>query len=269
MRLVPHPNSDGYRVFMEPHEYTTMVECASRDRAEIAFRLGAECSLRKKEVLEVTLNKIQKSRSPGVEVSFVRVWGKETRKENSKKPRKPWVPNSLREEIERYSERKNIRPSSPLYPKSKGTLQNDIVDARERAADKTGDDDFLEVTFHDFRRYFATNLFYREGVNIEFIAALGGWEDPDYMQEEYLDPYFDDVIERHLAKRGVLDIETDHQSDFEKVLEKISELGDRIDTLERTVATDIGESGSEEVESESEEVGSEERNNDHTLKKFL
>jgi len=66
MRLVPHSNSNGYQVFMEPHECDTMVECASRDRAEIAFRLGAECSLRKKEVLDVTLDKIQKSRSPGV-----------------------------------------------------------------------------------------------------------------------------------------------------------------------------------------------------------
>ncbi|WP_246286438.1 site-specific integrase [Natronomonas gomsonensis] len=262
MRLVPHSNSDGYRVFMEPHEYETMLECASRDRAEIAFRLGGECSLRKKEVLEVTLDKIQKSRSPDVEIFFMRVWGKETRKENSKKPRKPWVPISLLEELERYSKRKNIRPSSPLYPKSKGTLQNDIVDARERAADKTGDDDFLEVTFHDFRRYFATNLFYRERVKIEFIAALGGWEDPDYMKEEYLDPYFDDVIERHLAQKGVLDIETDHQSDFEKVLSKMDQLGDRIDTLERIIAEDT-----EEQESEEPETG--ESDDHHSFDEFL
>lgn len=262
MRLVPHSNSNGYRVFMEPHEYDTMVECASRDRAEIAFRLGGECSLRRKEVLEVTLDKIQKSRSPDVGISFMRVWGKETRKENSKKPRKPWVPNSLIEELERYSKRKNIRSSSPLYPKSKGTLQNDIVDARERAANKTGDEDFLKVTFHDFRRYFATNLFYREGVNIEFIAALGGWEDPDYMKEEYLDPYFDDVIERHLAQKGVLDIETDHQSDFEKVLSKMNELGNRIDTIERTVTTDAGDLKSEEPETE-------ESDENHSFDEFL
>jgi integrase len=192
----------------------------------------------------------------------MRVWGKETRKENSKKPRKPWVPNSLIEELERYSKRKSIRPSSPLYPKSKGTLQNDIVDARERAAEKTGDDDFLEVTFHDFRRYFATNLFYREGVNIEFIAALGGWEDPDYMKEEYLDPYFDDVIERHLAQKGVLDIETDHQSDFEKVLGKMSDLGNRIDSLEQTLAAD--DEGSESKEPEFKES-----DDDHSLEEFL
>ncbi len=262
MRLVPHSNSDGYRVFMEPHEYETIVECTSRDRAEVAFRLGGECSLRKKEVLEVTLNKIRKSRSPDVEIFFMRVWGKETRKENSKKPRKPWVPNSLLEDLERYSKRKNIRPSSPLYPNSKGTLQNDIVDARERAADKTGDDDFLEVTFHDFRRYFATNLFYREGVNIEFIAALGGWEDPDYMKEEYLDPYFDDVIERHLAQNGVLDIETDHQSDFEKVLNKMDQLGARIDTLEQIITVDSEELGSKEPETK-------ESDEDYSLAEFL
>ncbi|MFB6185244.1 MAG: site-specific integrase, partial [Halobacteriaceae archaeon] len=158
MRLAPHSDEDGYRAFMEPHEYETMIECASRDRAEIAFRLGGECSLRRKEILEVTLNMIQKSPSPGVDISFVRIWGKETRKEESKKPRKPWVPKSLLAKLERYCERKNIKPSSPMYPKTKSTLQNDIVDARERAADKTGNDDFLEVTCHDFRRYFATNL---------------------------------------------------------------------------------------------------------------
>lgn len=262
MRLVPHSNSDGYRVFMEPHEYETILESASRDRAEIAFRLGAECSLKKKEVLEVTLNKIQKSRSPGVEIFFMRVWGKETQKENSKKPRKPWIPNSLLRKLERYSKRKNIKPSSPLYPNSTGTLQNDIVDARERAADKTGDDDFLKVTFHDFRRYFATNLFYREGINIEFIAALGGWEDPDYMKEEYLDPYFDDVIQQHLAQKGVLDIKTNHQSDFEKVLNKMEKLENRIDALDRTLAADA-----EETESLSPET--EDRDEDHALDEFL
>jgi hypothetical protein len=77
MRLVPHSDSDGYRVFMEPHEYETMVECASRDRAEIAFRFGGECSLRKTEAVEVTSNRIQKSRSPDVDIFFMRVWGKE------------------------------------------------------------------------------------------------------------------------------------------------------------------------------------------------
>ncbi|EMA29059.1 hypothetical protein C444_16883 [Haloarcula japonica DSM 6131] len=137
-----------------------------------------------------------------------------------------------------------------------------MVDARELAANKTGDDDFLEVTFHDFRRYFATNLFYRKGINIEFIAALGGWEDPDYMKEEYLDPYFDDVIERHLAQKGVLDIETDHQSDFEKVLSKMNELENRIDTLDRTLAADTIEVGSEELETE-------ESDGDHSLEEFL
>lgn len=262
MRLVPHSNSDNYRVFLEPHEYETMIESAPRDRAEIAFQLGGECSLRKSEVLVVTPETIQKSRSPGVDIYFMRVWGKETRKENSKKPRKPWVPNSLLKEIERYSERKNIRPSAPLYPRSSGTLQNDVEDARKRAAEKTGDDDFLKVTFHDFRRYFATNLFYREGVNIEFIAALGGWEDPDYMKEEYLDPYFDDVIEQHLAKQGMLDIETNHQSDFERVLNKMNQLGNRIDALEGTVGADTGES-------ESKEPKTEESDEDHSLEKFL
>lgn len=252
MRLVPHSNSDGYRCFLEPHEYETIVECASRDRAKVAIKLGA-CSLRKSEVTEVTLSKIQKSRSPGVEIYFLRIWGKETRKKNSKKPRKPWIPNSLLNELERYSERKNISRSSPLYQKSKGTLQNDFVDARQRAADKTGDKDFLKVTFHDLRRYFATNLFYRKNVDIEYIAALGGWEDPKYMQEEYLDPYFDDVIQRHLAEKGVLDIETDYQSDYEKLLSRLDQIGNRISTLERLISADTEEQESEEPETEESE----------------
>ncbi|MCQ4334367.1 site-specific integrase [Natronomonas sp. F2-12] len=235
MRLVPHADDDGYRVFMEPHEYQKFLECTPRDRAEIACRLGGESSLRKKEVRDATSGGIYKSESPGVNIYFMRVWGKETRKEESKKPRKPWVPRSLVQEIDRYCERKNIRPSEPLYPWSSSTLQNDIEDTRERAAQKTGNNDFLKVTFHDLRRYFATNMFYRQGVNIEFIAVLGGWEDPDYMKDEYLDPYFDDVIQNHLAEKGVLDVETGYKSDSEKALEKIDALLDRTMTLEKTL----------------------------------
>ena len=82
------------------------------------------------------------------------------------------------------------------------------------------------------------------------------------MKEEYLDPYFDDVIERHLAQKGVLDIETDHQSDFEKVLSKMDQLGNRIDTLERIIAED-----SEEQESEEPETG--ESDDHHSFDEFL
>jgi len=80
--------------------------------------------------------------------------------------------------------------------------------------------------------------------------------------EEYLDPYFDDVIEQHLAKQGMLDIETNHQSDFERVLNKMNQLGNRIDALEGTVAADTGES-------ESKEPKTEESDEDHSLEKFL
>jgi hypothetical protein len=44
-----------------------------------------------------------------------------------------------------------------------------------------------EVVFHRFRQCFAT-IFHREEVNIEFIAAFAGWDDPGYMNEENPDP---------------------------------------------------------------------------------
>ena len=82
------------------------------------------------------------------------------------------------------------------------------------------------------------------------------------MKEEYLDPYFDDVIERHLAQNGVLDIETDHQSDFEKVLNKMDQLGARIDTLEQIITVDSEELGSKEPETK-------ESDEDYSLAEFL
>lgn len=82
------------------------------------------------------------------------------------------------------------------------------------------------------------------------------------MKEEYLDPYFDDVIERHLAQNGVLDIETDHQSDFEKVLNKMHQLGSRIDTLEQIIAEDT-----EELDAKEPEI--EESDKDYSLEEFL
>ena len=262
MHLDPHEKKDGFRVFLEKHEYETMIECASRDRAKIAFRLGGESSLRKGEAIVVTRAEIRQSSTPGVDIYFIsRIWGKETRKSGSEKPRRPWVPHSLVKEIDRYSERKNIDPESPLYMRSGSTLQNDVVDARERAAAKTGNEDFLEVTYHDFRRYWATNLYYRLGLDIKFIAALGGWEDIDNMKDEYLNPYFDDVIQQHLAEKGALDIETGHQTPMDRVLEKTRKLESRLDELEQIIASDDNDT-EEEAKTHQEVQGN------HTLGRF-
>ena len=82
------------------------------------------------------------------------------------------------------------------------------------------------------------------------------------MKEEYLDPYFDDVIERHLAQKGVLDIETDHQSDFERVLNEINQLGSRIDTLEQAITRDTKDPDSKEPKIEESDA-------DHSIEEFL
>lgn len=235
MYIEKHPNDDGYRVWLEPYEYETLIECAEKDRAKIALRMGGESGLRKNKVLDLCRSQIKRSDNPDVKIHMVYLMTKDTRTSNSEKMTKAWMPPRLLESIDRYIDRKYIKDDEPIYRYSSTTLDNDITAAKERAAEKTGKDDFRHFTFHDLRRYFATNMYYRYNVSAEYVAVLGGWEDVEYVKDNYFYPYFDDLIQNELVKKDVMGIKDiiEHESEYEKLLNKLNYLSDRIDQLEQ------------------------------------
>ena len=69
----------------------------------------------------------------------------------------------------------------------------------DAAAERTGDEDFRDVSSHDLRRRFAQRLLVDHGVNPRVVMAAGGWSSFSAI-EMYLNAPTEDVINDALSE---------------------------------------------------------------------
>jgi hypothetical protein len=78
----------------------------------------------------------------------------------------------------------------------------------------------------------------REGVDIEIVMELGGWESRQTM-DPYLNAAFDDIIQHELALAGVLEQDVDVEvSEYERLRQEIAALREAIEGLDVDVSVD-------------------------------
>jgi integrase len=228
------------RVYMNPHDYQTMLGCADSRRAHLTMRLMGEAGLRIGEVVdEVQKNRLRDSTHPSVDIWFLTLYGKDTKdRDTDGKRRDVWIPQSLKEEMDRYQQDEGRSDDLPLLLKSKRSLQNDIEATREHAVEKTGNEDFRHISCHDFRAYFATNMLLREGVDVETVMELGGWEDRQSM-DPYINASFDDIIQQNLAAAGALEKDVDTETtELEALRQEMILLRDAVEDIDGSVSVD-------------------------------
>lgn len=228
------------RVYMNPYDYETMLESAASRRGRLAMRIMGECSCRVGELSQsLYAEDLRQSTHPDVDLWFLPIRGKDTKaRETGGKRRDVWVPQSVREAIGEYRRIENLDPDVPLFPCTTRALQYDVKKAAENAAERTGNDDFEHISAHDFRAYFATNMALREGVDIEIVMELGGWESRQTM-DPYLNAAFDDIIQHELALAGVLEQDVDVEvSEYERLRQEIAALREAIEGLDVDVSVD-------------------------------
>jgi len=228
---------EGMRVYMTPHDYQTMLDCADSRRAHLAMRLIGEGSLRVSEAAyEVYMERLRQSTHPDVDLWFHPIYGKDTKdRDTDGKRRDVWIPQDLKEEMETYQKDEGRSSDVSLLLCGDRTLRDDINATAEHAAKKTGNDDFGYITSHDFRAYFATNMLLREGVDVETVMELGGWEDRKSM-DPYLNASFDDIIQDSLAAAGVLDQDVDTEpGEIEKLRQEMAAMREAVQEVDPRV----------------------------------
>jgi len=198
------PLDDGsYRVHFDTEEYRTLLDAAPHREARLAMRVMA-CSTRVGTTAEETyLDRFNATETPHGTLWTLHVEAKDsTDRDGALRPREVWIPDPLLEEIKEVRGVDSFDTHEPLFRVSKRTIQNWVEKARENAATATGDMDFLKVSSHDFRRYFASHMLYRHNVDAEIVRQLGGWQSPRAMMEYLLVP--DDVLADELGSVGLL-----------------------------------------------------------------
>lgn len=196
--------NNTWRVYLNPHDYENLRDAAASFQAELAIRLGGEVGLRVNETAKVKPEHIKPSTNPEVEAHFLRVpEGKDTTGQlDDGKYREAFLPVDVERLLTRYVRTNEIATGEDVFDVTKRSVQNYIKRSAAKAAEETGDDDFLKVSSHDLRAYFATTCLVRKGMNPEVVMEVGGWTDYESIKP-YLDAPDDDVIAGEFEKAGM------------------------------------------------------------------
>jgi len=196
MNLREHEQRDGYKVWLSSDELELLIDTAPNASAAIAFGLGGRCGLRSQEVADVTPKDIKQTDAGPI----VRVVGKRD------KYREAWLPESLMTQITTAAAFRDEADHFPIVQAtgdsikvSTRTLRRWIADAAAELVTQTDDDAWAQVSFHDLRRSWATNLA-AAGVDPILVLDVGGWNDLETFLDHYRGSYSPEAHRRERKK---------------------------------------------------------------------
>lgn len=190
-------NKDGtWTVWMDRDEYHDLLRTVDDAQHAIALRLMGDCGLRVAETLDVEPRDVSR-RSDGRHFKLEVMAGKDTTGEfDGGKHRETWLPRDLEMDINRYVQREGIADDEPILGvETTRAVMNWVEGARERAAELTGDDDYLRVSSHDLRRCWAQYLLVERGISPRIVMALGGWSKYDAIEPYLMAPTESNITE--------------------------------------------------------------------------
>jgi len=209
MRRKPHPEDDGMRVWMNGGELDQLINKMEERRGTpgaIAGRLGGHCGLRRGEAAGTTQNHI--ADTLGGEVLRV-----PERNAKNDKYRETPVPTDLADRVRMVSEYDDdIGPDDAVLDVVAKTLNRWTKNAAKELAAETGDDGWLDVTYHDLRRTWGTRCL-EQGMLPSVVMAHGGWNDWETFREHYLGEFSPEALRRERSKVSWLtDSTRDHDN---------------------------------------------------------
>jgi len=186
MNLEQHQQRNDMKVWLstsgDPSEVDLLLDAAKNTNQRIAFELGARCGLRSEEITQVAPEDVVDTDAG----TMLRVPdGK------GSKYRETPIPRDLATTIttaDEYRDEPSHYPVVTSQGSTKGastrTLRRWMQHAREEVAAEVKDEYWLELTFHDLRRTWASSLRAAD-VDAMVVCDWGGWED----LETFLDHY--------------------------------------------------------------------------------
>jgi len=190
MNLREHDQRDGMKVWLSADEVTQLLRAAPDTEHRIAFALAARCGLRSHEVLDVAPQHVVETDA-----------GRMLRVPHGKgdKYRETPMPDSLNNRIETVQDLREADETAPLVASnSTRTLRRWLSKTADTLASED-DDRWRELSYHDLRRTWATNL-HNADVDPLMACQFGGWNDLDTFLDHYKGTYSPAAIKREREK---------------------------------------------------------------------
>lgn len=110
--------------------------------------------------------------------------GKNT-KGGEKTVRDAYVPERVKENLDRYQSERGIQSDEPYVDVSVSTVRRWVREITNEIASDSGSTRWEHVSSHDLRRSWANHHLVEEGVNVRVMMEIGGWSSYDAI-EPYL-----------------------------------------------------------------------------------
>ncbi len=160
-------------------DYERLLEATATYRERLLVRLEGEVGLRAAETTRIRPDGIIRARSDP-DRFLLSVPGPDG------DSREAYLPPSVERELSRYVASNSIGDSDRIVGVTPRRVQMLVREVADRAAERTGDPGFKDVTAQDLRRYFAYALLNERGVSPRIVQSIGGWG-----SLEALDPYLE------------------------------------------------------------------------------
>ncbi len=204
MRMKPHNEAEGYRVWLSGDEVAQLIETMKNRNGTpgaIAARYGVHCGLRRKEASRTRPVDVVETHG----VTVLRVWEDQAKRD---KYRETPIPRDLADQVRMIPEFKDRGVDDATLGVAARTLNRWVKRSGEELAAATGDEGWARVTYHDLRRTWGTRLL-EQGVLPSVVMSHGGWEDWATFREHYLGEFSPEALARERAKVEWLDSTVD------------------------------------------------------------
>lgn len=114
----------------------------------------------------------------------LQIKGKNT-KGGEKTVRDAYVPERVKENLDRYQSERGIHEDEPYVDASVSTVRRWVREITDTIAEQSGESRWQYVSSHDLRRSWANYHLVEEGVNVRVMMEIGGWSSYDAI-EPYL-----------------------------------------------------------------------------------
>lgn len=191
---------DVYKVWLTDDEIEELRRAAGSRRDDLIIQLGAFVGLRAFEIPQVCPKHVRRV-DDGDHYRLRVPKGKDT-DTGEGKPRNAYLPADVERDLYQFARDEGLEDDDPFVDLTPGGVRAAVRRTAEAAADRTGDEDFADVSSHDLRRRFAQRLLVDEGVNPRVVMQVGGWSSFSAI-EPYLNAPTEDVVNRAFEEAGL------------------------------------------------------------------
>jgi integrase len=183
----------SFKVWMTDDEIDELRRAAGSRRDDLIIQLGAFVGLRAFEIPQVAPEHVRRV-DDGDHYRLRVPEGKDTRTGEGE-PRNAYLPASVERDLYQFERDEQLDDTDPFVDLTPGGVRAAVRRTADAAAERTGDDDFRDVSSHDLRRRFAQRLLVDHGMNPRVVMAVGGWSSFGAI-EPYLHAPTDEVVNR-------------------------------------------------------------------------